>query len=388
MVRIEKLDRVFVIKGWDAIRRGGDTLLVAPTGSGKTLAAFLLGIDQCLTTPHDAPAGIRVVYLSPLKSLVYDVERNLRAPLIGIGHKAAMLQQPVRQVQVDIRTGDTPQKERRRQAGEPGDILVTTPESIFLLLGSKARENLRLVHSVIVDEIHALAPTKRGVHLALSLERLTRLCIARPQRIGLSATVRPVEEVARFLGGLSTVEIVDLSSRPHLDLQVRVPVPDMENPPVTTKPPRSGSILAQDTKEAGRPADGMGDRGIWPAVYTQLIRQVRDNQATIIFVNSRGLCERLTQRLNELAGEELVRSHHGSVSHEKRTEIEEGLKAGRIQGIVATSSLELGIDMGGCGPSHSRGITWLGGARPAARRSGGTPGGGGQRWTYLPQVSR
>ncbi|MCB1800587.1 MAG: DEAD/DEAH box helicase [Gammaproteobacteria bacterium] len=330
--------------GWSAIMQGAHTLLVAPTGSGKTLAAFLAGVDYCITLPADAAPGTRVLYISPLKALVYDVERNLRAPLVGIGHRATAIDQAVRPVQVDIRTGDTPQKERQRQAKQPADILVTTPESLFLLLGSKARENLRSVHTVIIDEIHALAPTKRGAHLALSLERLSDLCPQEPQRVGLSATVRPLDEVARFLGGRRKVETVDLSAKPSLDLEVTVPVPDMENPG-TPAQPRGGSILGElYTRELS--AQQPAERGIWPAIYPQLLRQVNDNRATIIFVNSRGLCERLTQRLNELAGEELVRSHHGSVSHEKRAEIEEGLKQGRIKGIVATSSLELGIDMG------------------------------------------
>ena len=332
-------------QGWRAIAGGQHTLLVAPTGSGKTLAAFLAGIDYCLTLPVDAPAGVRVLYISPLKALVYDVERNLRAPLVGIRHKAAALEQPVRDVGVDIRTGDTPQKARQRQAKSPADVLVTTPESLFLLLGSKARETLRSVHTLIVDEIHALAPTKRGVHLALSLERLAESCASDPQRIGLSATVRPLDEVARFLGGPRPVETVDLSARPNIDLQVRVPVPDMEN--VTNAAPArpGGSILGElYSREIGTPQTP--ERGIWPAIYPQLLQQVRDNRATIIFVNSRGLCERLTQRLNELAEAEVVRSHHGSVSHERRAEIEEGLKQGLIKGIVATSSLELGIDMG------------------------------------------
>ena len=331
------------LHGWQAIQRGAHTLLVAPTGSGKTLAAFLAGVDYCLTLPAAARAGVRVLYVSPLKALVYDVERNLRAPLVGIGHKAAALEQRVREVGVDIRTGDTPQKDRQRQARQPADILVTTPESLFLILGSKARESLRTVHTVIVDEIHALAPTKRGVHLAVSLERLTRLCERDPQRIGLSATVRPLDEVARFLGGQRPVEVVDLSQRPRLDLKVTVPVADMEHVPGAAER-RGGSILGELYTREVSPAPA--ERGMWPAIYPQLLQQIRENRATIVFVNSRGLCERLTQRLNELAGEELVRSHHGSVSHVQRTEIEEGLKQGIIRGIVATSSLELGIDMG------------------------------------------
>ncbi len=332
-------------QGWESIVDGAHTLLVAPTGSGKTLAAFLAGIDYCLSLPADAPPGVRILYVSPLKALVYDVERNLRAPLVGIGHKAAALGKAVRDVLVDIRTGDTPQKERQRQAKHPADILVTTPESLFLLLGSKARDNLRSVHTVVVDEIHALAPTKRGTHLALSLERLSALCPQEPQRVGLSATVRPLDEVARFLGGRRRVATVDLSAKPRIDLAVQVPVADMDNPVTPPAEKTGGPILGElYTREVGTAQPE--ERGIWPAIYPQLLKQIEENRSTIIFVNSRGLCERLTQRLNELAGEEVVRSHHGSVSHERRAEIEEGLKQGRIKGIVATSSLELGIDMG------------------------------------------
>jgi ATP-dependent Lhr-like helicase len=343
----ESFDRATAVqqRGWAAIAGGGHSLLVAPTGSGKTLAAFLSAIDYCLNLPPDAPPGVRVLYVSPLKALVYDVERNLRAPLVGIRQRAAALGLALRDVAVDVRTGDTPQKERQRQAKAPADILVTTPESLFLLLGARARDNLAQVHTVIVDEIHAVAPTKRGAHLALSLERLSALCAEDPQRVGLSATVRPLDVVAGFLGGRRAVEVVDCSARPNLDLVVRVPVPDMENVPPPPAEPEGGPILGElYTRELTPPPTP--ERGIWPSIYPQLLRQVRDNRATIIFVNSRGLCERLTQRLNELAGEELVRSHHGSVSHEQRREIEEGLKQGRIRGIVATSSLELGIDMG------------------------------------------
>ncbi len=331
-------------RGWAAIGDGGHALLVAPTGSGKTLAAFLAGIDHCLRLSPDAAPGVRVLYVSPLKALVHDVERNLRGPLVGIQHRAAALGQALRTVGVDIRTGDTPSRARRQQATKPADILVTTPESLFLLLGSKARVTLTSVHTVIIDEVHALAPTKRGAHLALSLERLAELGAGQPQqRIGLSATVRPLDEAACYLGGSAPVSIVDASARPALDLRVSVPVPDMENPGVAAEPRRSGSILGE--LQAGELA-GPAERGIWPAIYPALLEQIRANRSTIVFVNSRGLCERLTQRLNELAGEELLQSHHGSVSHERRAEIEEGLKLGRIKGIVATSSLELGIDMG------------------------------------------
>jgi ATP-dependent Lhr-like helicase len=248
--------------GWAAIFSGGHTLLAAPTGSGKTLAAFLAGIDHCLSLPDDAPAGVRVLYVSPLKALVYDVERNLRAPLVGIAHRAAALETRVRDVRVDIRTGDTPQKARQQQSRNPADILVTTPESLFLLLGSKARETLRSVHTVIIDEIHALAPTKRGAHLALSLERLSALCAEEPQRVGLSATARPLDEVARFLGGQRTVEIIDRSSSPALDLEVRVPVWNSRLRPTSSD--RAAAFSASSTREsstAGRAASaGSGPR--------------------------------------------------------------------------------------------------------------------------------
>jgi ATP-dependent Lhr-like helicase len=331
--------------GWERIREGDHSLLVAPTGSGKTLAAFLAGIDALGRLPADAPPGVRVLYVSPLKALVYDIERNLRAPLVGIARVAERLDLPFRAATVAVRTGDTPQRERQRQARQPGEILVTTPESLYLILGSKAAATLETVETVIVDEIHALAPSKRGAHLALSLERLADLTQAEPQRIGLSATVRPLDAVARFLGGDRPVAIADASAKPALDLRVMVPVPDMQNPPtVTREPARGGSILGElYSREIGTPE---AERGIWPSIYPELLQRIREHRSTIVFVNSRGLCERLAQKLNELADEELVRAHHGSVSHEKRAEIEEGLKAGTIKGIVATSSLELGIDMG------------------------------------------
>ncbi len=353
-------------RGWAAIATGRHALLVAPTGSGKTLAAFLFGIDALARrepAPDDA-AGTRVLYVSPLKALVYDIERNLRVPLAGIRRTAERLGTTIPTIEVAVRTGDTPQRERQRQLRAPGDILVTTPESLFLILGSRARETLSRVETVIVDEVHALAPTKRGAHLALSLERLADVTEREPQRIGLSATVRPLDEMAAFVAGTRPIEIVDASMAPRLDLTVTVPVPDMTNvaPPPQTRSDgeapanaswnsmiggsarRGGPILAE-IRERTAPVPPP-ERGIWSALYPQILEEIRGHRSTIVFVNSRGLCERLARRLNELAGEELVRAHHGSVSHEKRAEIEEGLKAGRIRGIVATSSLELGIDMG------------------------------------------
>jgi ATP-dependent helicase Lhr and Lhr-like helicase len=251
---------------------------------------------------------------------------------------------------VDVRTGDTPAADRRRQGRDPGEILVTTPESLFLILGSAARETLRTVRWVIVDEVHAVAATKRGAHLSLSLERLAALADVDPQRIGLSATARPASEMARFLGGDRAVAIVDTHRPPELDLQVVVPVEDMTRPVVETEDGgfvvlpegqlASGSLMQAQAEDATR------QYGIWPAVYPRIVDLVRRHRSTIVFVNSRGLCERLAQRLNEHAGEELVRAHHGSVAHEQRRDIEEGLKSGALRGIVATSSLELGIDMG------------------------------------------
>ncbi len=328
-------------RGWPVIAAGRHTLITAPTGSGKTLAAFLWAIDRCAQLPMDASPGVRVLYISPLKALVNDVERNLRAPLAGILRTGERLGTPLRPLRTDVRTGDTPSQARRAQLKSPGEILVTTPESLFLLLGSKARETLRTVHTVIVDEVHALLPTKRGVHLALTLERLAELCEADPQRIGLSATVRPLEEAAGFLGGDRPVEVVDAHAPPRLDLRITVPVPDMER--VSPPPePRGGNLLAEREKQPPLPAE----RGIWAAVYPALTEAILAHHSTLVFVNSRGLCERLTTRINELANEELVRAHHGSVSHERRAEIEEALKRGAVRGIVATSSLELGIDMG------------------------------------------
>jgi ATP-dependent helicase Lhr and Lhr-like helicase len=327
-------------RGWEAIARGGHALLVAPTGSGKTLAAFLWAIDRLTARAGPRDAGTSVVYVSPLKALVYDIERNLRTPLAGVGASAERLGLPRRALRVDVRTGDTPQRERARQARAPGDILVTTPESLYLLLGSGARERLANVGTVIVDEIHALAPVKRGTHLALSLERLCELTERDPQRIGLSATVRPLERVARFLGGANRrVEIVDASAPPRLELEVTVPVPDMEHVPAPAQP-------QPDHRPSRAQGAATSERGIWPLIYPDLVARIRAARSTIVFVNSRGLCERLAERINALAGEPLVRAHHGSVAHEQRAAIEEGLKAGTLRALVATSSLELGIDMG------------------------------------------
>ncbi len=337
-------------KAWPLLGKGKHTLLIAPTGSGKTLAAFLSAIDALVRAGDTPAAGVTILYISPLKALVHDIERNLRLPLVGIQHECEKLEQPMRRIRIDVRTGDTSQRDRRIQARAPGDILVTTPESLYLLLGSKAGQNLVNVQTVIVDEIHSLAPTKRGVHLALSLERLSMMARQDPQRVGLSATLKPPAEAAAFLGGDRKVEIVDTSVTPRMDLTVSVPVQDMTNPlPPPTDSEINNAINAGHRLaplQAHKTRAPQSERGIWPMIYPRLLEHIRKNNATIIFVNSRSLCERLAQKLNELAEDTVVRAHHGSVSHERRIEIEEQLKTAQLKAVVATSSLELGIDMG------------------------------------------
>jgi ATP-dependent Lhr-like helicase len=336
------------VEGWAAIAGGGHVLLHAPTGSGKTLAAFLWGLDRLLRSP--APprtaaggASVRILYVSPLKALTYDVERNLRAPLAGIALAGRRLGTPVRPVAIASRTGDTPAEERRALAKSPPEILITTPESLYLLLTSAARDTLRGVEAVIVDEVHAIAGTKRGAHLALSLERLEHLRgpDASPlQRIGLSATQRPLATIGRFLAGVGPgrgVTIVDAGARKQLDLRVVVPVEDMS---------RLGEALPLEEQPGGPVAGGELWVSIWPAIHPRILELIRGHRSTLVFVNSRRLAERLAQRLNELAGEDLVRAHHGSIAREQRVAIEEALKEGRLPALVATSSLELGIDMG------------------------------------------
>ncbi|MGW6691471.1 ATP-dependent helicase [Streptomyces sp. NPDC054961] len=346
---------------WRAIGQGSDVLVVAPTGSGKTLAAFLAALDQLASVPPPAEPKkrCRVLYVSPLKALAVDVERNLRSPLTGIRQESARLGLPEPEIRVGIRSGDTPPAERRALSTRPPDILITTPESLFLMLTSAAREALAGVETVILDEVHAVAGTKRGAHLALSLERLDEL-LARPaRRIGLSATVRPVEEVARYLAPRGKVEIVQPPSAKEFDLSVVVPVEDMGE---------LGGSPATEGKEGGdKPS-------IWPHVEERIADLVQSHRSTIVFANSRRLAERLCNRLNEIAYERatgaplpegsppaevmaqsgaalgapplLARAHHGSVSKEQRALVEEDLKAGRLPAVVATSSLELGIDMG------------------------------------------
>src|SRR5687768_2003731 len=329
--------------GWKAISGGSHALIHAPTGSGKTLAAFLWCLDRLMTEAPPARKTVRVLYVSPLKALTYDVERNLRTPLAGIRRTAERLGQDIAEISVASRTGDTPAEARRQLTKTPPDILVNTPESLYLLLTSQAREILRGVEHVIVDEIHAIAGTKRGAHLALSLERLEALRpegAQPPQRIGLSATQRPLDAIARFLGGIGPdreVTVVDAGTRKPLDLQVIVPVDDMS---------AMGDVLPQEQQPGGPAISPDLRTSIWPAIHPRILELIRSHTSTIVFTNSRRLSERLAQRLNELAGEELVRAHHGSIAREQRLQIEEGLKAGRIPALVATSSLELGVDMG------------------------------------------
>ena len=328
-------------KGWPAISKGEHTLILAPTGSGKTLAAFLWALDRLAAEPvPPAEERCRVLYVSPLRALAVDVEKNLRAPLAGIRLAAERLGVELHAPTVAMRTGDTSAQERRRIARRPPDILITTPESLFLMLTSQAREILRSVRWVIVDEIHAMAATKRGAHLALSLERLEAIARTAPQRIGLSATQRPLDEIARFLGGFNPdgprpVTIVDAGHRKPMEVEVVVPIEDM-------------SQLGQLTDEirSGPAAAGPARASIWPSIHPELLELIRAHTSTLVFVNARRMAERLAAHLNELAGEELVRAHHGSIAREQRLEIEDRLKQGTLKGLVATSSLELGIDMG------------------------------------------
>ncbi|WP_080803351.1 DEAD/DEAH box helicase [Arabiibacter massiliensis] len=435
-------------RAWEAIAEGENALVIAPTGSGKTLAAFLFALDALMREKAAAlvakPAkGARVLYVSPLKALGADVERNLQAPLAGIAARLAASGEGMPEVRTGMRTGDTTPDARRALVRNPPDILITTPESLYLMLTSKARETLRRVETVIVDEVHALAGTKRGAHLALSLERLDELLERPAQRVGLSATVRPAEEVARFLGGPHPVRVVAAEGAPNLDVRVAVPVQDMTAVPAFGgfEPdgarggrrggggggPRRAPVeeawksdralrRAMDgrTPKGGSPDSRMGSSSIWPYVESALLDEVLAHRTTIVFVNSRGLCEKLTARLNELyakrrgllppspddggapvgmrsdmggtgelvqaAPEIIAKAHHGSVSKERRAQVERELKAGELPCVVATSSLELGIDMGSIDlvlqvappPSVASGLQRVGRAN---HRVGGRPAG-------------
>ena len=335
------------VGAWTATSSGRHALVVAPTGSGKTLSAFLYAIDRLVVEgpPSDPMQRCRVLYVSPLKALAVDVERNLRSPLVGIGHAARRLGLPdIPDIQVAVRSGDTPASERRLFTKRPSDILITTPESLFLLLTSQARESLRGIDTVIIDEIHAVAGTKRGAHLALSLERLDALLDKPAQRVGLSATVRPIEEVGRFLTGGRDVEIVAPESHKQWELDVVVPVADMSE---------LGQVIEDDL--SGPAAADPRRTSIWPHVEERVCDLVEAHRSTIVFTNSRRLAEQLTTRLNDIWLERhpdldgvsvLARAHHGSMSKEHRAQIEDDLKSGRLPAVVATSSLELGIDMG------------------------------------------
>ncbi len=409
-------------RAWSAIAEGKNSLVIAPTGSGKTLAAFLFAIDRLARQKAAAaaegaswPKGVRVLYLSPLKALGADVDRNLQRPLASIVERAAEGGVALPPIGTAQRTGDTTPDERRRIQRNPPDILITTPESLYLMLTSQAREALRTVEAVIVDEVHALAGSKRGAHLALSLERLDDLLGRPAQRIGLSATVRPPEVVARFLGGSQPVEVASAPAAPSLEVAVRVPVEDMtaipaygggEGAPRAPQGPAGGprraaaevawksdralrAAMEQGGAAAPTPESRLGSSSIWPYIEAALLDEVLAHRSTIVFVNSRGLCEKLTARLNELYAKRVgasapaavsagwwsavgsasgltsyrsdiggtsslvqatdlvvAKAHHGSVSKEKRRAVEEELKRGELPCVVATSSLELGIDMG------------------------------------------
>ena len=369
--------------GWPVIARGENALILAPTGTGKTLAAFLWCLDRLMLrpAPEAAREGCRIVYVSPLKALAVDVERNLRSPLAGMANMARRMGVPFHEPLISVRTGDTPQRERARFARHPAEILITTPESLYLILTSQAAEALRTVETVIIDEIHALVPTKRGAHLALTLERLQALTAKPLQRIGLSATQRPLEEVARFLGGVEVqgarkqeskgagnrhedqpavedgdssssfaaslpevgdapplryrpVTIVNAAAPKQLKLRIEVPVEDMAR-------------LGEMEEIPSGPASQTPRRvSIWNAIHPRLLEIIRERNSTILFVNARQTAERLAGALNDLAGEPIARAHHGSLAAAQRSVIEEQLKAGQIRALCATSTLELGIDMG------------------------------------------
>ncbi len=349
------------VQGWPHIAAGEHTLICAPTGSGKTLTAFLASIDRLTTTPRPEERShrTRVLYISPLRALAFDIEKNLRAPLKGIELAAERLREGFVAPEVGMRTGDTAANDRQKLIRRPPDLLITTPESLYLMLTSSARETLAGVETVIIDEIHAMATTKRGAHLMLTLERLEEVTDTPPQRIGLSATQRPLEEVAEFLGGWAEpgrrrrVQIVDAGIRKQLEVEVVIPIEDMST---------LGQVKVELTPGPATSALTERRTSIWPSIYPEILKRILANRTTIIFCNARRAAERLAAKLNELAIEEgvpgivdpvtgevldeLVRAHHGSLAREQRVVIEDRLKRGDLRAIVATSSLELGIDMG------------------------------------------
>ncbi|MGE5209888.1 MAG: DEAD/DEAH box helicase, partial [Acidobacteriota bacterium] len=368
------------VQGWPHIAAGEHTLICAPTGSGKTLTAFLASIDRLTTSPRPEERShrTRVLYISPLRALAFDIEKNLRAPLKGIELAAQRLGEAFVAPEVGMRTGDTAANDRQKLIRRPPDLLITTPESLYLMLTSAARETLVGVETVIIDEIHAMATTKRGAHLMLSLERLEEITDAPPQRIGLSATQRPLEEVAEFLGGWAEpgrrrpVQIVDAGIRKQLEVEVVIPIEDMST---------LGQVQVELTPGPATAALTERRTSIWPSIYPEILKRILANRTTIIFCNARRAAERLAAKLNELYQEQvwqatehdratggegsasdephaarggsaaddepaLVMAHHGSLACEQRVLIEDRLKRGELRAIVATSSLELGIDMG------------------------------------------
>ncbi|MGV0404675.1 ATP-dependent helicase [Corynebacterium marquesiae] len=377
-------------QAWEKISRGEHALVVAPTGSGKTLAAFLWALNNLVeregqlalpvgSAASGSAAGVKVLYISPLKALGVDVENNLRAPLTGIARTAENLGLDVPDISVGVRSGDTPSAERARQVRKPPDILITTPESAYLMLTSKAAGILKTVDTVIIDEIHALAGTKRGVHLALTLERLQQVA-GDFQRIGLSATVRPLSAVSNFLGGNRPVEIVAPAAEKKWQLDVHVPVEDMSDLPTPEQGSTIGEMTVDDAIGISSPSVDESAlptaKSIWPFIEDDLYAEIMAHRSTLVFVNSRRTAERLTSRLNELYAQEhdpdslspetrrdpaqlmkqvdvagkapavIARAHHGSVSKDERAMTETMLKEGTLKAVVATSSLELGIDMG------------------------------------------